>query len=278
MKRGKNDTWASVNRLRLIQVLMGVLFLYLVWMSFEIPVLFKTSLGFDSPEVSSSSTTTTLKIYDFIDKGSPEMFSGSLFVLTPGRRMRELKKVSGLVFDESALDSISKDEYSELLKMVRDAFVVGKNLWGDIESGKVKIELEKTVENYSESCPDSVSLSGDEFIKRDRMIMIPCGLALGSHITVVGKPYGAHPEKDPKIVWLKEGQESAMVSQFMMELQGLKAVDGEDPPRILHFNPRLKGDFSGRPVIEQNTCYRMQWGSAWRCEGWKSKADEETGK
>uniref|UniRef100_J3MJ83 Hexosyltransferase n=2 Tax=Oryza brachyantha TaxID=4533 RepID=J3MJ83_ORYBR len=67
-----------------------------------------------------------------------------------------------------------------------------------------------------------------------------------------------------------------MVSQFMMELQGLKTVDGEDPPRILHFNPRLRGDWSGRPVIEQNTCYRMQWGTPLRCEGWKSHSDEET--
>jgi hypothetical protein len=63
----------------------------------------------------------------------------------------------------------------------------------------------------------------------------------------------------------------------MVELQGLKTVEGEDPPRVLHFNPRLKGDWSGKPVIELNTCYRMQWGSALRCEGWKSKADEETG-
>uniref|UniRef100_N1R4A2 Putative beta-1,3-galactosyltransferase 19 n=1 Tax=Aegilops tauschii TaxID=37682 RepID=N1R4A2_AEGTA len=67
-----------------------------------------------------------------------------------------------------------------------------------------------------------------------------------------------------------------MVSQFMMELQGLKTVDGEDPPRILHFNPRLHGDWSGKPVIEQNTCYRMQWGTSIRCEGWMSRADEET--
>ena len=104
--------------------------------------------------------------------------------------------------------------------------------------------------------------------------MLPCGLTLGSHITLVGRPRQAHPEHDPKISLLNEGQ-YLMVSQFMMELQGLKAVDGEDPPRILHFNPRLKGDWSGKPVIEQNTCYRMQWGSALRCEGWKSKADEE---
>ncbi|KAG4208630.1 hypothetical protein ERO13_A03G145200v2 [Gossypium hirsutum] len=89
-------------------------------------------------------------------------------------------------------------------------------------------------------------------------------------------PHWAHAEYDPKIVILKEGDESVMVTQFMMELQGLKTVEGEDPPRILHFNPRLKGDWSGKPVIEQNTCYRMQWGTALRCEGWKSRADEET--
>jgi hypothetical protein len=39
----------------------------------------------------------------------------------------------------------------------------------------------------------------------------------------------------------------------------------------------LKGDWSLKPVIEQNTCYRMQWGTALRCEGWGSEVDEETG-
>ena len=63
----------------------------------------------------------------------------------------------------------------------------------------------------------------------------------------------------------------------MLEMQGLKAVDGEEPPRVLHVNQRLKGDWSGRPVIEQNTCYRMQWGTAQRCEGWLSKDDDDTG-
>ncbi|KAE8732257.1 putative beta-1,3-galactosyltransferase 18 [Hibiscus syriacus] len=29
-------------------------------------------------------------------------------------------------------------------------------------------------------------------------------------------------------------------------------------------------------MIEQNTCYRMQWGTSLRCEGWKSKAEDET--
>lgn len=60
------------------------------------------------------------------------------------------------------------------------------------------------------------------------------------------------------IALVKEDGESKMVSQFMMELWGLKIVDSEDLSNILHFNPKIKGDWIGQPVIEKNTCYRMQ--------------------
>ncbi|KAK4376758.1 hypothetical protein RND71_003054 [Anisodus tanguticus] len=156
-------------------------------------------------------------------------------------------------------------------KMREDAFVAGKKLFQDIESGKTQSELTSRTQNRTESCPNSMFLWGSEFMAGGKIMMIPCGLTSGSHITVVGTPRLGHEENDPKITLMKDDDETVMVSQFMMELQGLKTVDGEDPPRILHFNPRLKGDWSGRPVIEQNTCYRMQWGSAMRCDGWKSK-------
>ena len=65
------------------------------------------------------------------------------------------------------------------------------------------------------------------------------------------------------------------VSQFVVELQGLKSVEGEDPPKILHLNPRLRGDWSKRPVIEHNNCYRMHWGTAQRCDGLPSEVAEE---
>jgi hypothetical protein len=42
-------------------------------------------------------------------------------------------------------------------------------------------------------------------------------------------------------------------------------------------NPRITGDFSARPVIELNTCYRMQWAQPQRCEGWASRPEEEKG-
>lgn len=96
-------------------------------------------------------------------------------------------------------------------------------------------------------------------------------MGVGSHVTVVARPRAARPERDPRVAERREGE----ASQFMVELLGTKAVQGEEPPRILHFNPRIRGDFSGRPVIELNTCYRMQWAQPQRCEGWPSRPDEE---
>uniref|UniRef100_A0A2N9EBS0 Galectin domain-containing protein n=1 Tax=Fagus sylvatica TaxID=28930 RepID=A0A2N9EBS0_FAGSY len=241
MKRAKIETLVSLSRLRLLQLLMGTAFLYMLVMTFEIPQVLRIGSGFGSD----------------MDDGAFGLYRG---------------RVAQSLFDSNA----GKDGFSELHKSVKHAWVVGKKLWEEMESGKSELSPKTKPENRSETCPHSISLSGSEFRDRNRVLVIPCGLTLWSHITVVGTPWWAHAEYDPKISVLKEGDESVMVSQFMMELQGLKTVDGEDPPRILHFNPRLKGDWSGKPVIEQNTCYRMQWGTALRCEGWKSRADEET--
>ncbi|KAK5838626.1 putative beta-1,3-galactosyltransferase 19 -like protein [Gossypium arboreum] len=286
MKLAKFDSLVSLSRLRLVQFLMGVLCLYLLFMSFEIPLVFKTaSAGFYTDALPRPLFLESEE--DFTDKSAPARptddpklvrLAGSR---TPPHRMWEYKEVSGLLFNESSFDSnASKDEFSVLHKTARHAFVVGKKLWDDLQSPQNKSDSEPELQNQKQnrtgSCSESISLSGSEFVNRSRVLVIPCGLTLGSHITVVGMPHWAHAEYDPKIAILKEGDESVIVTQFMMELQGLKTVEGEDPPRILHFNPRLKGDWSGKPVIEQNTCYRMQWGTALRCEGWKSRADEET--
>jgi hypothetical protein len=280
MKRPKIETFASPSRLRLVQLLIGVVFLYMLFMSFEIPLVFRARAG-QGPDDGA---------FEFLGESFPRVLGlereeepadeDAPAYRTPKRRMREFRKVSGLVFNESLFDgNAGKDEFSQLHKAAKHAWVVGKKLWEELESGKIELTQKTKPENVSERCPHSISLTGSEFRdRRNRLLVIPCGLTLGSHITVVGTPRWTHSEYDPKISVLKEGYESVMVSQFMIELQGLKTVDGEDPPKILHFNPRLKGDWSGKPVIEQNTCYRMQWRSAMRCESWKSRADEETGR
>ncbi|KAF0913104.1 hypothetical protein E2562_020243 [Oryza meyeriana var. granulata] len=108
-------------------------------------------------------------------------------------------------------------------------------------------------------CPPFVALSGRELRGTGDALALPCGLGLGSHVTVVGSPRRVAGNA---------------VAQFAVEVRG--AGDGDEAARILHFNPRLRGDWSGRPVIEQNTRFRGQWGPALRCEGWRSRPDEET--
>lgn len=137
-----------------------------------------------------------------------------------------------------------------------------------------------TMERKQESCPSSISVAGAEMgaeFGEERLIFLPCGLAAGSSITVVGTPHGAHKEYVPQLARMRQGDGTVWVSQFMVELQGLKAVDGEDPPKILHYNPRLRGDWSQSPIIEHNSCYRMQWGTAMRCDGSPSKDEDDRG-
>ncbi|KAF6157305.1 hypothetical protein GIB67_004243 [Kingdonia uniflora] len=281
MKKAKFDTVVSLGRQRSVQVLIGMVFLYLLLMSLEIPFVLKTGFTDVSQEGVNLLLSHNIKLdseQELEEKDAPIRpnnvpfrVSQTSFAPLPERRMRERRTLSGLVFQETKLNSSSKDGFSELQKSAKKAWEIGKNLWVELESGRMKVivdEKKKTV-NKSESCLNSIVFSGSEFRKHGRIMILPCGLTLGSHITLVGKPSSAHVER------AGEGAEAIMVSQFMLELRGLKTVDGEDPPRILHFNPRLRGDWSKKPVIEQNTCYRMQWGSSIRCEGWRSKADEE---
>ncbi|KAF2282540.1 hypothetical protein GH714_043748 [Hevea brasiliensis] len=284
MKRVKVESLVPMARRTLIQALMAVLLLYLLFMSLEIPLIFKTGYGYESGSVPGDGSLSDALPRPLLAKNDgvarTVLDPPRVFHRIPERRMRETKRLSSLLFNETIFDASGiADEFSVLHKAAKEAWVAGKKLWEELESGKIQANLinnSNTADNRTEHCPVSIALSGLVFLARNRIIELPCGLTLGSHITVVGSPRWAHQEKDPKIASLKEGEEALMVSQFMMELQGLKTVDGEEPPRILHFNPRLKGDWSGKPVIEQNTCYRMQWGTPLRCEGWSSQADEET--
>lgn len=286
-KFDKFDMFWSLTRQRSLQILICVSFLYLLLVTVEIPYVFISGFGSlpqEPPALTLSSQTRLQTDREFPDKQAPSRPQITVSLnsngLAPGGTADPRRIVSGLNFDR-ALGPGGRGGgpagLSELHKSAAVAWQVGQKFWQDLLTGKVKVANPEKPGNVSESCPHSISLSGSEFLARERVLVLPCGLTLGSHVTVVGKPRGAHEERNPKISLLREGDDSVMVSQFHVELQGLRTVEGEEPPRILHFNPRLKGDWSGKPVIEQNTCYRMQWGTALRCEGWKSKADEETG-
>ncbi|XP_017255053.1 hydroxyproline O-galactosyltransferase GALT6 isoform X1 [Daucus carota subsp. sativus] len=266
MKRVKSELFKIVmNRQRSFQFLLFLALCYILIVTvIQVPFVLKTPL-------SSDTLTPPLQLKTELQLDQKQSPSRPTIVVNQSEN-EPYKYLSRLNFDDKDGLLLGID------KSVIEAFQVGCKFWRELqESRKFQGLVNATgVENGTESCPHSISLSGFEFSDKGRNLMvIPCGMALGSHITLVAKPKKGHLEKEPKISLLREGQ-SALVSQFMMELQGLKIVDGEEPPRILHFNPRLKGDFSGKPVIEQNTCYRMQWGSGLRCDGWGSRAEEET--
>ncbi|KAG5035534.1 hypothetical protein JHK87_010444 [Glycine soja] len=275
MMKRKLETLVWLTRKRSIQFLIGVFFLYLVLVTLELPLVFRT----DFATVTTTRSPRLLSEEDSLRKDSPARPLKTVSNADSPSQLarRRSSVVSALVLNDAAFGSHVNNGSSELYKQVKHAREVGRSLWEDLESGKplTRTVAARAAENRSGSCPGSVSLSGPEVVDVSGVVPLPCGLTLGSHITVVGKPLEARPDFEPKITVVTE-DEPVMVSQFVVELQGLKTVDGEEPPRVFHFNPRLKGDWGGKPVIELNTCYRMQWGSALRCDGWKSKADEDT--
>ncbi|KAL1216711.1 Hydroxyproline O-galactosyltransferase GALT5 [Cardamine amara subsp. amara] len=274
-KIDKLDLFSSIWRQRSVRVIMAIGFLYLLFVSVEIPLVFKS---WSSSSVSLDSLSRLdIELEPQVEQiPNPPLKTVSYPDLNPvinrpdQNTVREHHRglLSSLRFDSETFDPSSKDGSVELHKSAKEAWQLGRKLWKELESGRLEKSVEKPENNQSDSCPHSVSLTGKEFINRENKLMeLPCGLTLGSHITLVGRPWKGYP---------KEGDGSKLVSQFVIELQGLKTVEGEDPPRILHFNPRLIGDWSRKPVIEQNSCYRMQWGPAQRCEGWRSRPEEET--
>ncbi|KAL1531784.1 hydroxyproline O-galactosyltransferase GALT6-like [Salvia divinorum] len=253
MKRTKSDVLATLSRQRSTRIQTLFIALGSVLIVFEVLHMFKNGIYSVSQEILYSNGNGLLD-----SKLVMEILEGREAPIS--RKRVEIKRLpkrllSGLNFTAIPAPS-SKDG---ILKSANDAVELGRRLWGELEEGGRGRGsgggVDGNVTDKVEKCPSSVLITGDEFGKDGGVAVLPCGLTLGSHITVVGRPVAA---------------------QFVVELQGLKTVEGEEPPRILHFNPRLEGDFSGEPVIELNTCYRMQWAESQRCEGWRSGADQPT--
>ncbi|KAK3137014.1 hypothetical protein QOZ80_5BG0446540 [Eleusine coracana subsp. coracana] len=158
---------------------------------------------------------------------------------------------------------------TELERMAAQAWALGAAAWEQASAFAGDVDSIASRDGGDAECPGSLALGGEAATGA----FLPCGLAAGSAVTVVGTPRAARPEYVEAIERSGKGNGTVMVAQFAVELRGLRAAEGEEPPRILHVNPRLRGDWSGRPVLEMNTCFRMQWGRAHRCDGIPSKDD-----
>lgn len=294
--RNKNDALGG-KRFKLYHFLLGVGILYLVFIYFKFPQFLEIAsavsgddsfVGLDRPDKGNSlfgspyedtfhrhlEDSRNQNAHALLVSGKESL--GEEFSSSPP--IKPLQHRYGRITGEIMRHRNRTSGLSELEKVADEAWTLGLKAWGEVENyGFKEINQTQLSEGTPESCPTSISMSGDELAKTDNLMFLPCGLAAGSSITVVGTPHKAHKEYVPQLARLRHGDSTVWVSQFNVELQGLRTVDGEDPPRILHLNPRLKGDWSQKPIIEHNTCYRMQWGKAQRCDGIPSKNDDDTG-
>ncbi|KAB1216700.1 putative beta-1,3-galactosyltransferase 18 [Morella rubra] len=208
MKRGKLeklDMFVSLSRQRSFQILIGAGLLYLLLVTIELPFVFRTGFGAVSKEALSRPSLLESE-EDFEEREAPSR-PHKLISLTSSQptqsRPVKYKILSGLAFDPKAFDSVRGDGASELYKSARVAWEVGNTFWKEIQSGKAKAIVEKNESRSVERCPHSVSLSGSEFVTRKQVMVLPCGLTLGSHLTLVGKPRPAHAEHEPRISLVK---------------------------------------------------------------------------
>lgn len=300
MRRPKIEQ-SSSRRFKLPHVLLAIGTLYLIFISLKLPQFFETAtslsgddnfVGINEVEVGEFGDDDLNKPYfgsvykdsfhrkleDNQDQDTPTMPNKELLREEKGssQPLRPLQNRYGRIPSEIMRQWNRTSKLSVLERMADEAWTLGLKAWEEVNNLTViKTWQSSVLESKPETCPSGVSMSGEELKSSDHMMFLPCGLAAGSSITVVGTPLYAHQEYVPQLARLKRGDGMVLVSQFTIELQGLKSVDGEDPPKIMHLNPRLKGDWSHRAVIEHNTCYRAQWGTAQRCDGLPSKSDDE---
>lgn len=300
MKRSKSEHF-GVKRFKLSYFLFGIAALYLLFICYKFPKFFESVgvlSGDDGFDKLGSSGFVDAKNGDILSKPilrsvSEETIHRRLdnenevvpFIL-PGKVLKDkknglppikpFKNQYGRIASDILRQINRTNDLSVLERMADEAWTLGLKAWEEVKnySGK-EVDQNSIVEVKQESCPSWVSSSSKELTKGDQVMFLPCGLAAGSSITVVGTPKYAHHEYVPTQAKMRTASSLILVSQFMVELQGLKSVVGEDPPKILHLNPRLRGDWSHLPVIEHNTCYRMQWGAGQRCDGLPSKGDDD---
>jgi len=302
MKRLKNEP-SSTRRCKLSHLLLVIGALYLVFLAFKFRHFLEIAamvsggdsyVGLDSfsmvKDVEDSDLSKSFfssvykdtfhrKLEDNRNQNAPMMPSKEPLEEEKRGGTKTIKPIQypyGRITGEFMRRRNATRNFSPFERMTDEAWLLGLKAWEEVENydGK-EIGQSSLYEGKIESCPLWVSMSGEELAGGEKLMLLPCGLAAGSSITIVGTPHHAHQEYVPQLTRLRNGDGTVMISQFMIELQGLKSVEGEDPPKILHLNPRLRGDWSRHPVIEHNTCYRMQWGTAQRCDGLPSKKDED---
>ncbi|RWW07905.1 hypothetical protein GW17_00028689 [Ensete ventricosum] len=240
MKRSKSVESLQGRRRMIFHFLLGVATLYLLFIAFKFRRFSEVSAVFSGDGSVSGGATD-------VGRG---FFGSARFGGSHHRKLEDglhdgYGPVTGITMKSNLQGGVPhrRGNFPELERMAQEAWALGIKAWEEVEKYGSDVALTTAVEVKPESCPSSMSMAE---AATGKVMLLPCGLVVGSSIT------------------------------FMLELQGLESVDGEDPPKILHLNPRLKGDWSQRPIVEHNTRYKMQWGKALRCDGVPSQETDET--
>ncbi|XP_010529358.1 PREDICTED: hydroxyproline O-galactosyltransferase GALT2-like [Tarenaya hassleriana] len=285
MKRVKSESFSS-RRFKLSHFLLGLAGFYLIFLALKFPHLVNmvaTLSGdteLDGKVMDMDNADLSRPLVRSFHRGldDEENFNGPSMPVadekSTSKRVNPPEFRYGRITGEIMRHRNRTLHMSPIERMADEAWTLGSKAWEDVDKFDVSdIEESSLSEGNDKSCPSYISMTGQELDKTEGIMFLPCGLTASSSITIIGTPQYAHKESLPQVSRLKRGDGTVMVSQFMVELQGLNIVDGEDPPKIFHLNPRIGGDWSHKPVIEHNTCYRMQWGAAQRCDGIPSKND-----
>eukprot|EP00249_Psilotum_nudum_P022360 c28485_g1_i2 orf=183-2384(+) len=301
MKRGKWDVPSVFGWRRFLHFLLGIVLLCVVCISFQVPKVLVSAFGNDG---SSSEDITKASVESV---GRSNLKNGG-FLIDQSTLRRHLEDVLNSRLSENQSTTASRGpsnlprkselrrgrlygritnqirearqnalERSGLQRLADDAWSGGLRAWREMQNSSWSANRTNLSTGLQKSCPQSLFKSKEKIQETGNIMMLPCGLMRGSSITVIGKPRHPRPELVEYNTRMGRVKESTLVSQFFLELQGLIVVGDEDPPRVLHVNPRLKGDWAGHPVIELNTCYRGQWGRAQRCVGLASEDDDDDG-
>ncbi|KAL5217347.1 hypothetical protein ABZP36_018031 [Zizania latifolia] len=124
----------------------------------------------------------------------------------------KLRRGSRLLRIVSDLDlrHLNATRSGSLRKVAAEAAGAGARVFSDLQTFTGTLtELDASWEERSK-CPHSIVLSGDKFRERGRTVELPCGLTLGSYITVAATPHVAHVDGMAKCEkWIRDDEEQS---------------------------------------------------------------------
>ncbi|KAG0537154.1 hypothetical protein BDA96_03G123600 [Sorghum bicolor] len=129
-----------------------------------------------------------------------------------------------------------------------------------------------TGESGMARCPHSIALTVEELGVRGHMVELPTVSHWGPMSRVPRHPVRCTRSETPQ----SQGAASHGVLVYG-GFAGAQVRRRRGPAPRVPLQLVLPPPWGLEQPVEQNTCYRVNWGAAQSCDGWRSRLDEETG-